>query len=131
MANEYEPPAMCGHVAARFTNYIFVFGGEDEGYTPLSLREIWMYNLYTEYWRKHVIPYLQLAPPMIKDSCAVTIGTNIYLFGGWQYNKSCLTSALWKLTITSTECFNWSKIMFDDQVKTPSPRCNHSGWEHL
>ena len=68
---------------------------------------------------------------MIRNSCAVTIGADVYLFGGWQRNKSCGTNSLWKLTITSTGYFNWSKILFDDQVKTPSPRYFHSGWEHL
>ena len=131
MAHKDEPPAMCGHVAARFTNYVFVFGGEDNRQRPLPLHEIWMYNLYTEYWRKHVISSPKLPPPMIRHPCAVTIGRDIYLFGGWKYNKSCSTNALWKLTITSTGCFNWSKIKFDDKTKTPSPRYYHSGWEHL
>ena len=132
VANENEPPAMFGHVAVRFKNYIFVFGGMDTRERPLSLHEICMYNFYTEYWRKHVIPDQNLAPPLMSSSCAVAIGANIYLFSGYEHDSnSCATNALWKLTITSTGLFNWSKIKFDDQVKTPSPRQLHSGWEHL
>ena len=91
-----------------------------------------MFNLYTEYWRKHVIPDQNLAPPSMRSSCAVAIGADIYLFGGYEHDSdSSATSALWKLTITSTGLFNWSKIKFDDQAKTPSLRRYHSGWEQL
>ena len=131
MFNEQEIPAICFHVAVRLSNCIFVFGGEfmDEKKGPLSLRAIWMYNLYTEQWRKHVIPYRNLAPPPSRDSCAVAVGSDIYMFGGYLYRDGD-TNSLWKLTISATGCFVWSQIIDKNQEKTPSPRSDHSGWEY-
>ena len=44
-----------GHSAVHLDNYLIIIGGwwDDK---ELSTCSIWMYNLYTEVWTKHVIP---------------------------------------------------------------------------
>ena len=53
MQENSEPPQRYGHTAVCLEHLILVFGGYWSG-EPLSFSEIWMYNLYTEQWRKHV-----------------------------------------------------------------------------
>ena len=121
MAHVCEFPEVDCHVAATFKNFIIVFGG-------YFCDEIWIYNIYTDQWRKQVLPCKQLCPPATWNSCAVTIEDKIYMFGGSvEYG---VTNALWKLTITPTGLFIWSHISAKSQEKTPSPRENHSGWEY-
>ena len=133
MVYQHDIPAIYGHVAVRFLNCIFVFGGQyvDDVTRLLSLRTIWMYNLYTELWKKHVIPNRNLAPSPSYDSCAVAVGSDIYMFGGCVYEKYHINrNFLWKLTIRTTGCFVWSQIMVKNRKKAPSPRKDHSGWEY-
>ena len=132
MVKKLKIPAICSHVAVRLSNCIFVFGGDfrDEKKGPLSLSTIWMYNLYTEQWKKHVIPDRNLAPPPSRNSCAVAVGSDIYMFGGFLFREQQSTNSLWKLTITTTGCFIRSQIRVKNQERTPSPRSSHSGWEY-
>ena len=136
IAERRQFPKVHEHVAVRFLHFIIVFGGEPtENYelsctSPASLRVIWMYNLYTEQWKKHTITVENLYPPATVQSCAVTIGEDIYFFGGRIYHEEPATNALWKLTITAKGCIAWSEVKFQDQKKTPSPRCLHSAWEY-
>ena len=126
---QYDLPVMHSHVAVRLANFIIAFGGEKQNKEPLSHHVIWMYNIYTEQWSKHVIPDTKVAPPRTSCSCAVAVGSDIYMFGGWRHDEGNATNTLWKLTITSTESFVWTKVIAKCQEKTPSPRCHHSGWE--
>ena len=128
-------PQICSHVAVCLEKCIIVLGGEDEYHQALSLRNIWMYNLYTEEWRKHVIPGNKIVPAGTLYSCGVVIGADIYMFGGggvWDHasgRRNC-TNALWKLTRPSKQYFEWSEIVTQPQAKSPSPRYAHSGWEY-
>ena len=133
MDNEYDLPVMHAHVAVRLANFIIAFGGMKEACELLSLRVIWMYNVYTEQWRKHVIPDTELAPPTTTNSCAVAVGSDIYMFGGWVIvvGEKGYSNTLWKLTITSTGCIAWSKLIVKGQAKTPSPRSHQSIWENI
>ena len=121
---------MHDHVAVSFKHFIIVFGGKDtrSGRGGLPHHEIWLYNLYTELWRIHVMPVGELAPPPTRKACAVVAGENIYMFGG--NNKTLYTNALWKLTITPGRYFVWDQIIIENQEKTPSPRGSHSAWGH-
>ena len=131
MTNTNELPARYGHVAVHMENCILVFGGQELFHNPAhSLRTMFMYNICTEQWGKHVIPEAKLAPPKTVFPCAVMIEGDIYMFGGWQCSGCWKTNALWKLTRTPTKCFKWSKIMFQERSKTPSPRYGHTGWEY-
>ena len=121
-----------GHSAVHLDNYVILFGGWWDD-TELSTRVIWMYNLYTEVWSKYVIPKHVMeesdAPEPFHGAVAVAINGIIYTFGG--LDKSYIKrNALWTLSRTETGCFTWCFIKFEDDKKSPSPRCGHSGWEH-
>ena len=126
-----EPPGMCDHVAACVENHIIVLGGIDESYKALPLRNIWMYNVYTEQWGKYVIPKGKKVPPGTMDSSAVFIQGDIIMFGGRRVHPVTeYTNAVWRLSRTPKRHFEWSKHMTRTKKKAPSPRLCHSGWEY-
>ena len=67
-------------------HYILVFDcGNDQlrrMYGLPNLFPIWMYNLYTEQWSKHVINGRKRCPPLRRYACAVAISDDVYMFGG-------------------------------------------------
>ena len=89
------------HVAVRMYHCIIVFGGtwQKDDDPQLSLHMIWMYNLYTEQWGKHQIPDDHVAPPPTDSACAVVLGKDVFMFGGFVINVGT-TNALWKLSWT-------------------------------
>ena len=89
-----------------------------------------MYNVYTDQWRKYDIPGRKSAPPLLGCACATAIDTGIYMFGGVNVELKRKTNELWKLTRAPQGYFDWSKINFQHNVKLPSPRIDHSGWEY-
>ena len=133
MSSDTEPPRRSGHLAVHVDNCILVIGGvgwDDKRLTkPLSSRLIWMYNLHTEQWKKHVIPNTKTAPCPIYAGIAVVIGKDIYTFGGWELKRKTETNALWKLSKNRIGCFFWHNIKHQCKEDTPSPRMEHSGWE--
>ena len=129
MANASGFPARFGHMAVHMENCIVVFGGsklKEKHVKSLSMNKIWMYNLNTEKWGKHVIPHGKTSPPQTTHSCAVVIEGTTYMFGGYLLAGN-LTNAMWKLARTPTKCFEWKKVIVRDK---PSPRYGHSGWEY-
>ena len=130
MANVSVFPITCGHVAVFVENCIIVFGGYGENDEQHSLRNIWMYNCYTEQWAKRVIPDEKMAPPGTSDTCAVLIEADIYMFGGYVKEVNKDTNEVWKLTRPSKQYFEWIKVKAKSKERTPSPRSCHSGWEY-
>jgi hypothetical protein len=62
-------------------------------------------------------------------AASVVIGADIFMFGGgvgWPENY---TNALWKLTYDRKGRFVWTKITYNEQSQTPSPRRNQQMWE--
>ena len=118
--------ARFGHVAIHMDNYILVMGGSD-----VSLHVIFMYNIYTEQWRKYVIPKQKPAPSSTTwFGCAAVIGKECYLFGGFGgHHIETRTNALWKLFRTLSGYFSWMEIPSLNKLKTPSPRNGHNGWK--
>ena len=125
-----ELPGMYDHVSVCVENHLIVFGGLGENYEIPPLHNIWMYNVQTEQWGKHVIPDEKLAPPGTSSACAVAIAGDIYMFGGLVLADDNLTNAVWKLTRTSQQCFEWRKGMERNKNEMPSPRHYHTGWEY-
>ena len=118
-----------GHVAVCLEHYILVVGGAFHNGDHSSHRVIWMFNLYTEKWRKHVIHDSGLIPPGSTDACAAAIGRDAYFFGGMIGNDwSKPINELWKLTRTSKGHFAWRQIKTSNNQKVPSPRFSHTGW---
>ena len=118
------------HLAVCLEHYILIFGGMWKS-VAYPLHDIWMYNIYTEKWMKHVIPPTEMAPSQRYGACAVLIKSEVYMFGGVrnaQEHPKC--NVLWKLSRNQQASFIWNKIVILDNMKSPSPRCHHTGWEY-
>ena len=117
-----------GHVAIHMDNYILVLGG-----SVTSLHVIFMYNIYTEQWRKYVIPEEKPAPPATSNFAGAVIANECYLFGGLVQNQggaaTKFVNALWKLTKKTSGYYSWKKIQFLIKMLPPAPRYSHNGWE--
>ena len=86
---------------------------------------IWLYNLWTEQWRKYAFPKQKEPPEALLGQTGVAIGNDIYYFGGNNHKNM-----LRKLTRNVQGSFVWSIIHTEDQTKVPSPRLHHCAWEH-
>ena len=117
-------------MAVRLHNYIVVIGGRDRNDQPVSTHVIWMYNVYTDQWRKYDATGEKSAPPALAGACATAIDTDIYMFGGFNIELLRHTNEIWKLTRAPQGYFDWSKLIFQHDKKLPSPRVGHSGWEY-
>ena len=113
-----QPSKHClrDHVAVRLMDCIVVVSS--------NVPEIWSYNLWTEKWRKCTVFKEEQIPPT-KHQCGVVIQSNIYLFGGCDYDDM-----LWKLTRSPDGSFEWNIIDIGDHKKSPSVRYGHCGWEY-
>ena len=117
------------HVAVRLNDHIVVMCLKlfSEHYVRTAnkyIQVIWMYNLWTEQWKKYSIPTEEEPPP--SECCAVALASDIYIFGGVERSRrQGYMTTLWKLTDTEL-----CTIQVQSGTKTPSPRAGHCGWEH-
>ena len=140
MPRKKVPKGRLGHVAVHVDHNIMVFGGarirdgDWRVYVPVSMRIIWMYNMYTENWRKYMTSSNQNAPPALIDTCAAKVGTDVFMFGGNRvipdFEVPDIINDLWRLKKSPGGCFVWSQIKPNINCKVPSPRTDHSGWEY-
>ena len=121
-----------GHCAVTLGNCVVVIGGCWITNKPSSTNVIWMYNLYTNEWRKHSIVDKGCAPEPFHGAAAVTIDGIIFIFGGVSGKDSTEpeTNALWTLCRTPGGSFTWSFINPHCKEESPSPRVGHTGWEY-
>ena len=120
-----------GHCAVRLDNCIVMVGGMTfDRRCAKSTDEIWVYNLYTEEWKKEVISNKRQVPDSCLGAVAVAIEGNIYFFGALDYENECAGNALWKLSKTESGCFTWSFMQYECEEESPSPRMRHTGWEY-
>ena len=129
MVNKFEPLVRWSHSAVRLNNYVVMIGGRGSDGALLSPREIWVYNLYTEEWRKYVITRQSQAPDPFESAVVAVIDGTIYTFGG--YDKVGVRNALWNLSRTNCKrgYLKWSFIEPRCKEESPSPRYGHTGWE--
>ena len=118
------------HCAVCVDDCVITFGGWGILDAKLSCREIWVYSLYTEEWKKRVIPKGRSVPKPFCGAVSVAVEGNIYTFGGVNSCDFTERNELWKLSRTNRECFTWSFIKYESKKKSPSPRDGHSGWEY-
>ena len=158
MFNEFRAQCRYAHVAVPLDHYIIVFGGKWRDNQPFNIHTIWMYNLYTEQWETHFISEDEMSAEWgkyclpqtrgqyvtsaISSACAVPIGGDVFLFGGIgravQFNYTTgkqqqyeyASNALAKLSRTRQGTLSWSYIKHQSKMKSPSPRCYHTGWEY-
>ena len=120
------------HSSVCLDNRVVIFGGRLRK-ELLSTRVIWTYNLYTDEWRKHLIPDSKEAPKPFSSAVAAAINGTIYTFGGVDTkSRNALLrhrNAVWTLDRTE-ECFKWTFIEPECAEKSPSPRTMHTGWEY-
>ena len=52
------------HCGITLDNFVIIIGCKfkDAPSEPLSTHSIWIYNLYTEEWKKHLVPNTSCAP---------------------------------------------------------------------
>ena len=126
-------PDVSSHVAVNVDHYILVFSGTQRNmhdhYIRMPLNVIWVYNLYTEQWRRRMIPQGSTLPAKTYGACAVAIRSDVYMFGGY-VETELDSNALWKLVMQPQGSFVWSKIVMTNNEKAPSHRCYHTGWEY-
>ena len=118
------------HVAVCLNNYIVVFGGCHTIFKPVTPRQVWEYNYYTEQWKAYTIPKGEIAPLGLVGSCATAIGADIYVFGGLTGRGWESTNDMWKLSRSTQKRFTCRTIEFHSDEKLPSPRNHHCSWEH-
>ena len=128
-----EFPIIRNHAAVQINHTIVVFGGTHEldDYDDTvdyfihnyhRRHTIWIYNLYTEKWRRYRIPKWKKTPKWLKlEACGVAIEEDIYVFSPNEF---------WRLTRNTFGCFSWTEILIDENHKKPSPRMKVSGWEY-
>ena len=77
MLGETEPQRRFAYVTVCMEHYILLFGGawwdDRKGLEQLSANIIWMYNLYTEQWKKYTIPAKERGPHAINKEHAEVI----------------------------------------------------------
>ena len=127
MPDKTGPYGIHGHMTVRLGKCILVFGGCGMDDERLSTRIIWMYNLYTEKWKKYEVPNTLEAPPSYYGASAVAIGPNVYMLDGRNGQLCNPDNALWKLTRTPDGNIFWNRII---SIWVPSYRSNHSGWDY-
>ena len=120
---------MTSHVAVRLEHCIIVFGGfsiiDGISQEPLPSYDIWMYNLYTEQWRKETVTCNKIVPPKIYRASGVVVGSDIYVYGGLLNTRD----SLWKLSRNAKGSFAWQKAKSKVKKKSLSPRVHCTIWE--
>ena len=129
-----KPLPRHSHLAVQIHRDIVIFGGYNYN-KYISYKVIWTYNLDIDRWKKHTVSGSQLVPQGSHGACAVAVGTQIYIHGGWTANQVLATlwkldvsGALWK--ISGQDGIVWSQVKFGDNNLIPSPCTYHTGWEH-
>ena len=125
-------PQVSGHTAVRLNHYIIIIGGTLRTSADSKQNHVlWRYNLYTEQWRKYLIPKTKQTPDLYctdTEECAVTVGESVYMY--LIDRSSIIKQDLWKLTQTIHGCYVWEKVLAKNGTKIPSPRDNFSSWEY-
>ena len=129
---ESESPEVFGHIAVRLNHYIIIIDGTLKMYADSKQNHvIWRYNLYTEQWRKYLIPKTKQTPYLHyydTEECAVRIGESVYMY--LIDSSFAKKQDLWKLTQTIHGCYVWEKVLAKNGTKIPCPRDNFSSWEY-
>ena len=132
MSDDTGPHGISRHTAVRLEQCIIMFGGDHGRNGLASTHIIWMYNLYTEIWKKYEIPNTSEAPrKFFAGMSAVVIGSDVYMFDGRKMLSQNSDDTLWKLTRILKGNICWNRIISATGSATmPSYRYYHSGWEY-
>ena len=112
----------CSNIAVRLDHFVVVIGCSGEHFIRDHMP--WTYNIYTEEWRKYLIPKENLVSINLVGACGVVIEKEIYVLN-FVGNDN-----LWQLTRNTNGCFAWNTVSVKDVTKTPFPRKYFTGWEY-
>ena len=127
-----ESPEVCYHIAVRLNHYIIIVRGTLLNSADSKQNHVlWRYNLYTEQWKKYLIPKTKQTPDLhftdtIEFKCTATIGESVYMY----LIDSSPKQDMWKLTQTAHHCYVWEKVFAKNGTKIPAPIDNFSSWEY-
>ena len=111
------------HIAVRLDHYIVIIGGD----TANSGQDhvIWMHNLYTEQWKRYLVPTERACVVPYFYQCGVTIGKDIYIV-----LENPFLFELWRLTQNAHGHYVWDNVFPKHGTKEPSPRDSCTAWEY-
>ena len=107
-----------GHIAVRRKDYIVVVLSRKD----CTLPEIWIYNLWTEQWKKCQLLNGNGIPVIDYQTFGVEIRSGIYIFDSYSFQH------MWKLIPLKDDLFQLSKISVGNADKSLSPRLNFCVW---
>ena len=113
------------YVAVSMNHFIMIIKDNNAVYYDDEYT-IWVYNLYTEEWRK-LGDLPGYAKHSFKDSCGVALGPDVYLFGVKTKTVFHYSNSLLKLNKQFDGHFVLNEITLRN-CKLPSPRSGHTGW---
>lgn len=89
-----SPPYRRGHACQIHDNYMLVFGGS---YRSKLMNDLWIYDVYADYWREVTFTDPQPPPPRRAFSGNCICGAFWYIHGGG--NERCLFRSLLRLDV--------------------------------
>ena len=113
------------HVATRVEDCVVVMSASTQ---MGHLKDILIYNLWTDHWRKSSISHMNQLPST-EHLCCLAIGKTIYMFDGWD-TRYWNAGLLWKLRMRNKDSFELSVVYSGASNKRPSPRFGVSCWEY-
>ena len=139
MPNEYNTLSRNNHLAVPIEHCIIVFGGTWGFKQPYGICTIWVYNWYTEAWKKHSASIEEITKQLGNDAeylslashsaCAAAIGADIFLFGRMEHRGGVRFSInpLMKLSRNNQGEFSWSCIKYQSKIRS-SRYAYQTGW---
>ena len=129
MPSEIQPKILNSSIAVHQGHHIMFITGFSNRCKHMKYKHntLWRYNIYTNQWRKYVMPKQKTTPDhdSIASAYGVTIGEDVYVLEASDY-----TNDLWKLSHSAHECWIWEKVVVKSGTKKPSPRQYYNSWEY-
>ena len=123
LGNTCKPPQFFHHIAGRLDHFIVAVGRNS--YSDIADHVPWTYNLYTEEWRKYMMPKSQPVPSNLSAACGAVIGKELYIYACYNVGPD-----LWMLAQDANGDFTWNVVNVNPESQEPSPRGNASAWEY-
>jgi len=106
------------HTSCFINGKIWIWGGSS-GLPPKKVNDMISFDFENRFWEK-ITNYNGTPPSERSDHCMASVGSNIYIFGGSDFNVTPLND----LHVFNTDTLTWTKIQ--GKGTPPSPRSGHS-----
>ena len=117
------PPHIMHNIAVQLDHFIVIIDCSGKGAIEDHIHT-WTYNLYTEEWKKYLIPEGNLIPTNLVYAYGVGIDKEMYVL------KFSENVHLWQLTRDTNGYFAWNTVSVKDGTKIPMTRKDFTGWEY-